>query len=153
MNDYYKLNYGKVYLTFRCCVENLLHTMGDWQVERQAIALWNKFVTPWQKQYFSNEIKYIYIKRRSNNRKNNNTGTNRKDRQRKKSAERFKRHVFSLERVRSEILFFNFFFGLLVRLSLYIRKSAGAVGVLFYRLWLCAGGVVVPHTFTCPPVS
>lgn len=33
--------------------------MGDWQVERQAIALWNKFVTPWQKQYFSNEIKYI----------------------------------------------------------------------------------------------
>lgn len=56
----YKLNYGKVYLTFRCCVENLLHTMGDWQVERQAIALWNKFVTPWQKQYFSNEIKYIY---------------------------------------------------------------------------------------------
>lgn len=59
MNDYYKLNYGKVYLTFLCCVENLLHTMGDWQVERQAIALWNKFVTPWQKQYFSNEIKYI----------------------------------------------------------------------------------------------
>lgn len=59
MNDDYKLNYGKVYLTFRCCVENLLHTMGDWQVERQAIALWNKFVTPWQKQYFSNEIKYI----------------------------------------------------------------------------------------------
>lgn len=36
-----------------------MHTMGDWQVERQAIALWNKFVTPWQKQYFSNEIKYI----------------------------------------------------------------------------------------------
>lgn len=59
VNDYYILNYGKVYLTFRCCVENLLHTMGDWQVERQAIALWNKFVTPWQKQYFSNEIKYI----------------------------------------------------------------------------------------------
>lgn len=46
-----------------------------------------------------------------------------------------------------------FFFGLLVRLSLYIRKSAGAVGVLIYRLLLCAGGVVVPHTFTCPPVS
>lgn len=144
-----------MYLTFRCCVENLLHTVSDWQVERQAIALRNKFVTPLQKQYFYNDKKYI--KRRSNNR-NITIPTPIENTDREKKVQRGSNGQCSLWNVFEVkfsfiILFFRFVCFSLVRLSLYIRKSAGAVGVLFYRLRLCAGGVVVPHTFTCPPIS